>query len=277
MSDDLPLMTGELAARLDQLDVESTESRFRGLQNAPGNPLGVEIRLLDGAGVFTSADPASPIPNLVLGLRAGDEARLEDILGPIRMGLDYMVGISPLTASEELLLALAERGLYQAHFMTVTYGFARAEWPAPAQGVRVREYHGDTIEEFADLINAIDNVPGAERALWRMLRTCEFAEWRGYVAFVNGQQAARAAMGVRGGVATLGFAYTDPAFRGRGCQTALLYRRFTDAAALGCDLVRSSSRPGTASERNQQRVGLRVAYTRAYWKPLNPKTTLKYD
>jgi len=60
-------------------------------------------------------------------------------------------------------------------------------------------------------------------------------------------------------------ALTAPAFRGRGCQTALLHRRIQDAAGAGCDLLVSQCSPGTASERNQLRAGFRAAGTKAWW------------
>jgi GNAT superfamily N-acetyltransferase len=94
--------------------------------------------------------------------------------------------------------------------------------------------------------------------------------WRCYVARVEGASQACAAMHVNGAVAEFGVAATLEPARGRGCQTALLHRRITDAAAAGCKtlLVESGERvPGrpSASYRNILRAGFTEAYVRPNW------------
>jgi GNAT superfamily N-acetyltransferase len=51
-----------------------------------------------------------------------------------------------------------------------------------------------------------------------------------------------------------------PAFRRRGAQGALIRARLDRARALGCELACSNTLPGTASRRNMERHGYRVAY-----------------
>ncbi len=63
----------------------------------------------------------------------------------------------------------------------------------------------------------------------------------------------------------LAAAATLPEWRSRGCQTALVRRRLNDAALAGCDLAAVEATPGSASERNLERLGLRLAYTRVIW------------
>jgi hypothetical protein len=63
----------------------------------------------------------------------------------------------------------------------------------------------------------------------------------------------------------LAAAATLPAFHGRGAQTALIHRRLADAAAAGCTLLAVEATPGSQSERNLERIGLRLAYTRVVW------------
>ena len=67
-------------------------------------------------------------------------------------------------------------------------------------------------------------------------------------------------------IATLVAAATVPQFRGRGCQTALLQQRIVDAADAGCTLLVTQTRVGTASQRNMERAGMRVAYTSTIWR-----------
>jgi ribosomal protein S18 acetylase RimI-like enzyme len=54
---------------------------------------------------------------------------------------------------------------------------------------------------------------------------------------------------------------TRPAFRGRGVHRALLAARLRRAAALGAATVVMAVEPNSASLRNLERHGFRVAYS----------------
>jgi GNAT superfamily N-acetyltransferase len=96
------------------------------------------------------------------------------------------------------------------------------------------------------------------------------AGWRCYVARVDGEAQACAAMLIDDGIAEFGIAATLEAARGRGCQTALLHRRIRDAAAAGCHTLfvetgeRLPGRPA-GSYRNILRAGFEEAYLRPNW------------
>ncbi len=83
-----------------------------------------------------------------------------------------------------------------------------------------------------------------------------------YLAQVNGEPAGGGAVAVHEGMALLGGASTLPAFRNRGIQTALIWVRLAHAAAAGCELAVTTTQPGSTSQRNCERQGFRVVYTR---------------
>ena len=56
---------------------------------------------------------------------------------------------------------------------------------------------------------------------------------------------------------------TVPEYRGRGVQTALIAKRLHEAGLAGCEYAVVSTHPGTGSQRNMQRRGFHVAYTKA--------------
>jgi hypothetical protein len=96
--------------------------------------------------------------------------------------------------------------------------------------------------------------------------------WHCYVARVEGEAQACAAMLLDGGIAEFGIAATLGPARGRGCQLALLHRRIVDAAAGGCEtlFVETGERiPGhpSPSYRNILRAGFEEAYLRPNWVP----------
>jgi GNAT superfamily N-acetyltransferase len=84
-----------------------------------------------------------------------------------------------------------------------------------------------------------------------------------FFAWVNGQPAGGGAMFVHEGAAVLGGASTRPAFRKSGVQRALLQARLAAARRAGCDLAVSMTEPGSDSQRNMERAGFQLAYTKA--------------
>ena len=56
---------------------------------------------------------------------------------------------------------------------------------------------------------------------------------------------------------------TLPAYRGRGIQSATISVRLQHAMAAGCDLAVVVTQGGTTSQRNYERAGFRVAYSKA--------------
>ena len=72
-------------------------------------------------------------------------------------------------------------------------------------------------------------------------------------------------LAIHDGIALLAGASTIPEYRRRGAQRALLQSRFQYARQAGCDLAMVCAEPGSASQRNAERQGFRIAYTRIKW------------
>lgn len=84
----------------------------------------------------------------------------------------------------------------------------------------------------------------------------------GYLAFFAGQAAGGGGMSIRNKVASLFGDATGLSFRGRGIHSALIGARVTAAEQAGCDLIAAGTLPGSDSQRNYQRLGFEVAYTK---------------
>jgi GNAT superfamily N-acetyltransferase len=91
-----------------------------------------------------------------------------------------------------------------------------------------------------------------------------------FLAESDGRPVATGALSICEGVALLAGASTVPEARRRGAQLALLDARLSFAAARGCDLAMMCALPGSASQRNAERQGFRIAYTRAKWRLSEP-------
>jgi hypothetical protein len=89
---------------------------------------------------------------------------------------------------------------------------------------------------------------------------------RCFLAEKQGQAIASAVLCLFDGVAVLAGACTLPDWRKQGAQLALLDYRLRFAADHGCDIAMVVTQPGSASQRNSERQGFRVAYTRTKWR-----------
>ena len=87
-----------------------------------------------------------------------------------------------------------------------------------------------------------------------------------FLAELEGTPIAAAALNLSEGVAHLAGASTVPAGRKQGAQLALLDARLRYAADHGCDLALMGALPGSGSQRNAERHGFRIAYTRVKWR-----------
>lgn len=81
----------------------------------------------------------------------------------------------------------------------------------------------------------------------------------------DGQPIATAALFMHERTALLAGASTIPDGRRQGAQNALLDARLRRAAHNGCDVAMMVAAPGSASQRNAERQGFRIAYTRTKW------------
>ena len=81
----------------------------------------------------------------------------------------------------------------------------------------------------------------------------------------DGIAIAAAALAIHDGVAMLAGASTVPWARRLGAQNVVLGARLAEAVRRGCDLAMIVVPPGGASQRNAERRGFRIAYSRTKW------------
>lgn len=87
-----------------------------------------------------------------------------------------------------------------------------------------------------------------------------------FLAELNGQAIAAGRLTMAGDVALLAGASTVPSARRQGAQNALLEDRLRYAAGQGCTVAMMATLPGSGSQRNSERNGFRIAYTRTKWR-----------
>ena len=219
-----------------------------------------------GAATAT-VDPSRPeldFVNRVYGLWPEDADQIDGIAGFYReRSVRAWIELAPSMRFEPLAATLAEAGAAQIGFHTMLAG--------PAVATTSADVHVEPVDDpelFADVLLRGHGVPEGARTRDRasVARWKDQQGWRLYLARVDGEPAGAALLTLDDDFAYLANASTLPEFRNRGVQTALIGARIADAAALGAHSVSSQAGFGSASQRNLERAGLRVAYTKAVWR-----------
>ena len=86
-----------------------------------------------------------------------------------------------------------------------------------------------------------------------------------FIAELDGKPVATGSLIIADDVALLAGASTVPTARRQGAQLALLEGRLRYAANHGCTIAMMVAQPGSGSQRNAERHGFRIAYTRTKW------------
>lgn len=168
-----------------------------------------------------------------------------------------------------LLEVMKQRGYALAELNNVLWRRLRKdeEFPAGPAGVEFRRAREEEADAIADILalsfHEKVSVPEGFREM--LAPMFEFPGGVRFVAHAEGKMA-----GVGAGLIipehkafALFGAGTLPAFRGRGIQTTLLGLRMKLAAEAGCELAVIVTQGGTVSQRNAERLGFRVAYSKA--------------
>jgi hypothetical protein len=222
----------------------------------------------------TAGLPAARTLNLVLGTERGDAAA-EGFLGE---AIDWARGHGArgfaLLDPESPGAAAAEAGLSAAGFERAGgwMRFVRDAHPprfAVADDVEVVEIDASDVDSPFGTIAALGfGLPEWVASLLSPLPS--LPDWSCYLARVDGEPQACAALLFDGDVAELGIAATLEGGRRRGCQLALLRRRIEDATAAGARtlFVETGERvPGhpSPSYANILRAGFEEAYLCHGW------------
>ncbi|HXF63441.1 MAG TPA: GNAT family N-acetyltransferase, partial [Caldilineaceae bacterium] len=180
-------------------------------------------------------------------------------------GLPARVDLCPL-ADNSLIMLLGERGYRVERFYTVLVTrLPSPEASEPPGDIRITPATpGDAARWVQVVSQGFDEAEQSNPETVRIL-SANFHAQNAYAffAWIGDEPAGGGGMYLYGGVAEFGGASTRVAYRRQGVQTALLRHRLAAAHLLGCDYAMVLTAPGAVSQRNVQRLGFQVAYTKA--------------
>lgn len=232
---------------------------------------------IEVAGTYAMFDGVgSPLTQTFgLGLEPVDDtafAALEAFFSTRGASTNHEVASS---ASDDVTRRLPARGYTAIEHSTVWARATTALDDRPPSSIAVRRVDADEFEMWARVSAQGWSDSGAELSAFVEQLGRIMAQARGVVCFVaelDAQPIAAAALNLGAGVALLAGASTVPSARGRGAQRALLDARLAYAAALGIDLAMMVTQPEGASHRNAARAGFQALYGRTKWeRPVEAK------
>jgi GNAT superfamily N-acetyltransferase len=259
---DYPYSDLQLAQRLErteaQANIDFVEAR---VSLFPDSGAGwTEI-----AGAYAMFDgPASMLTQtFCLGLaRAPTEADMDALEGFFEQhGAPVFHEVSPL-ADPETLPRLRARGYQPIEFTSILY---RPVGNPPALlneriCVRLAEDPDVWAKTLASGWNQFEDA---------VLDLCKVSGRRkdalNFIAELDSVPIAAGGLFIHNRTALLAGASTIPSARRQGAQRALLAARMLYAKEHGCDLAMMGAQPGSESQRNAERQGFRIAYTRMKW------------
>lgn len=223
------------------------------------------VRIAGGAALWMGED--SPM-NVACGLgmdsevTPGDLDSLEAFFGI--HGSSCGIAVCP-HAHASLGAALSGRGYSITGFENVLV-LPLADFdgaPAPG-GIHVTEIGAESMRSWERTVacgfSGSGVISPAEERLAHVIANDPQARY--FMATIDDVPAGTGELVITDGVGWLSADATLPEYRGRGVQTAIQLARLKAAASAGCELAVTESLPGSASMRNMERRGFRVAYTR---------------
>lgn len=196
-------------------------------------------------------------------IRGFDMDRLERFF--VSRGAPVQIEVCPL-ADTSLMEVLGERGYRLREFSNMLVRKIRViETPPPSSSpISVQLSAPEEAEVWArtvamgfgeELAQTSENVSVLRDLMLRPTTKC-------VLAWVEGRPAGGGALSIHDGVAAVFGASTVPSFRRLGVQSAVIRALISFAREADCDIAYTLTRPGSVSQRNVERQGFRVAYTR---------------
>jgi hypothetical protein len=183
-------------------------------------------------------------------------------------GADVFHEVSPL-ADPTAFALLNERGYKPVEFTSVLFRPISTDLVLSAstnQNVKVRVVGDEERDKWSEIALAgWSEFTELTEFLHDMGKVHACSRSPVFLAELDNEPIATGMLTIHDGVALLAGASTIPSARRQGAQLALLEARLRYGAEQGCDIAMMAALPGSASQRNAERHGFRIAYTRIKW------------
>ena len=270
-----PFADIELARRLERTEAQGSVNFIEARAEAFPE---VGAQWIEVAGAYAMLDaPGSPVSQTIgLGVFqsiSGEELdRLEDFF--LSNGATVCHEVCPL-ADMSVFTLIKERGYQPIEFSNVLYRPISPDLRLHAtrnESINVRVTGKEEVELWTQTsFEGWSEFPEYADFFRDLAKVSARLKGPSFLAEVEGKPIATGALTIHGDVALLAGASTIPEARRQGAQLALLEDRLRYAATQGCTVAMMVALPGSGSQRNAERHGFRIAYTRTKWQLNKPQ------
>lgn len=258
----------------EHLERAMLEAMHDGASSDTRARLGLSVEEIGGALVSVAAHDPSIMLNRAIGLglqtpaTAGIVSAIGERYAAAGIGR-FFLHRHPDAQPADLERLLTHAGL-RPHRRWLKFTRATAAPPHADAAFEVREIGIVHAQDFGRIAAAAFDLSPEAAALFEGLIGRD--GFHLYAAFDGAQPAATGLLHIDGGGAWLDWGATDPAYRGRGAQRAVLARRIDDAITAGCTRLMTCTGeevPGDPqhSYHNIEWAGFRPDYLRENWIP----------
>ena len=267
-------MSTHLQHEFERMEAAGVEAIHEQASDELRRRLGMHLERIDGTIVSIVANDPSPLLNRAIGLglnHPATEDGIERICSAYREhGVEHFyLGVHPEARPDGIDRMLANAGMQRDRgWMKFERGAEPA--PPPESDLEVREINQEHVEEFGRIAaSAYGMTPEAAGVVRGLIDRPGFHL---YMTFDGDSPTGTGAMAIDGDRAWFEWAATDPAFRQRGSQRALLARRIEDAVNAGCTRLMTCTGeavPGDPqhSYHNIEWAGFEPQFVRENWVP----------
>lgn len=236
--------------------------------------LGLRLKRIDGTMVSIAARDPSILLNRTMGLGLTRRATADGI-ERIRAtyhdhGVErFYIGLHPESQPDRIEHYLAQAGL-EADRGWMKFERGPDPAPTPESSLEVREIGSDHVDDFGRIAASGFGLTPEAAALFRGLH--DHPGVRMYMTFDGDSPAGTGLVYLDGEHAWFDWAATDPEFRKRGSQRALLARRIEDAIDAGCTRLMTATGEAVPDDpqhsyHNIKWAGFEPKYVREHWVP----------
>lgn len=264
-----PFADIELARRLERTEAQGSvnfiEARVKAFPK-------MGAQWIEVAGAFAMLDaPGSPLSQtfgvgVFQPITSEDLDKLEHFFQS--KGADVNHEVCPM-ADQSVFTLFRERGYQPIEFSNVLYRPITPDLRLHAtrnERINVRVVEKDEVDLWAQTsFEGWSEFPEYADFFRDLAKVFAHSKGPSFLAELEGKPIATGALTIHGDVALLAGASTIPDARRQGAQLALLEDRLRYAATHGCTVAMMVALPGSGSQRNAERHGFRIAYTRTKW------------
>lgn len=263
-----PVLTKKLAHTIEQSEIDTLYSRLTAIKAIKDNPMEVDIQTFGNATAFSVKNIPGPSFNTVKGLSDGDEKFIDQIVDFYKQrNIPVRFELTPAHVSAELLTYLNHAGFYQSDFHTTLFASLSKVTKPINPTISIRKLEENEFDMFAEIyakafkmpIFLIKGIAQNNQVLFNNKK------WFFYIATVKNEPAGVGVLFITDGIANLAAAATLPHLRNQGVHQALIRKRINQAEVFNSKLVVAQANFGSVSQNNMERIGMKIAYTKAIW------------